>query len=49
MVGSGHIVYSADCGVPCLTEETMETNMQEVLWYKGLSVGGGENRLGGMR
>jgi predicted TIM-barrel fold metal-dependent hydrolase len=37
MTSASHIVYGADCGVPCSTEETMEANRHEVLGYEGLS------------
>ena len=31
MVGVGHCIYGADCGVPCSTEATMEENRRDVL------------------
>ncbi|CRG89241.1 hypothetical protein PISL3812_06277 [Talaromyces islandicus] len=31
MAGIEHIVYGADCGVPCLTEATMEENREYVI------------------
>lgn len=37
MVSPDHLVYGADCGVPCSTELTMEANKREVLEYEGLS------------
>ncbi|MCJ1474622.1 hypothetical protein MMC13_003282 [Lambiella insularis] len=37
MVAPDHLVYGADCGVPCSTEETMEENRMKVLAYTGLS------------
>ena len=37
MVSSDHLVYGADCGVPCSTEATMEANKKAVLDYEGLS------------
>jgi 6-methylsalicylate decarboxylase len=39
MTSASYIVYGADCGVPCSTEETMEANRREVLGYEGLSEG----------
>ncbi|MCJ1432012.1 hypothetical protein MMC27_001368 [Xylographa pallens] len=36
MVAPDHIVYGADCGVPCSTTETMEENRMKVLGYGGL-------------
>ncbi|KAI0154165.1 hypothetical protein GGR57DRAFT_118114 [Xylariaceae sp. FL1272] len=36
MMPASHVVYGADCGVPCSTERTMEANRQEILRYKGL-------------
>ncbi|MCJ1460295.1 hypothetical protein MMC28_010674 [Mycoblastus sanguinarius] len=41
MVPPDHLVYGADCGVPCSTESTMEANKKAVLGYNGLS----ENQL----
>ena len=37
MTSPSHIVYGADCGVACSTEETMEANKQAILNYDGLS------------
>ncbi|CAF9937781.1 hypothetical protein IMSHALPRED_000543 [Imshaugia aleurites] len=37
MVSPDHLVYGADCGVPCSTESTMEANKKAVLEYEGLS------------
>ena len=37
MVSPDHLVYGADCGVPCSTESTMEANKKAVLDYDGLS------------
>ena len=37
MVSPNHLVYGADCGVPCSTESTMEANKKAVLEYEGLS------------
>ena len=37
MVPPEHLVYGADCGVPCSTESSMEVNKKEVLGYEGLS------------
>lgn len=37
MVPADHLVYGADCGVPCSTESTMEANRKAVLEYEGLS------------
>ena len=31
MVGKSHVVYGADCGVPCSTPSTMEDNRQSVM------------------
>ena len=39
MVSADHLVYGADCGVPCSTESTMEANRRAVLEYEGLSKG----------
>ena len=36
MVPADHLVYGADCGVPCSTESTMEANRKAVLEYEGL-------------
>jgi predicted TIM-barrel fold metal-dependent hydrolase len=35
LAGAGHVVYGADCGVPCSTEETMEENKRKMLAYEG--------------
>ena len=37
MVPADHLVYGADCGVPCSTESTMEANKKAVLDFDGLS------------
>lgn len=37
MVPADHLVYGADCGVPCSTEATMEANRKAVLEFEGLS------------
>lgn len=37
MVAPDHLVYGADCGVPCSTERTMEANKEAVLVFKGLN------------
>ena len=37
LVGKGHVVYGADCGVSCSTEETMEENRKNILAYEALS------------
>lgn len=37
MVSPDHLVYGADCGVPCSTESTMEANKKAVLDYDDLS------------
>lgn len=37
MVPPDHLVYGADCGVPCSTESTMEANKRAVLEYEALS------------
>jgi len=31
MVGKSHVIYGADCGVPCSTPSTMENNRQSVM------------------
>lgn len=36
-LGKGHIVYGADCGVPCSTEATMEENKRNILAYEGMT------------
>ena len=36
LVGKEHVVYGADCGVPCSTEATMEENRKNILGYEGL-------------
>ena len=37
MTSPAHIVYGADCGVPCSTERTMEQNRLALLNYEGMS------------
>ena len=37
MTTPDHIVYGADCGVPCSSESTMERNKQAVLEYGGFA------------
>ena len=37
LVGKEHVVYGADCGVPCSTEHTMEENRKMILSYEGLT------------
>ena len=37
LVGKGHVVYGADCEVPCSTEATMEENRQNILAYEGFT------------
>jgi len=37
LVGKKHVVYGADCGVPCSTEATMEENRMNILGYEGLT------------
>ena len=37
MVPLNHLVYGADCGVPCSTESTMEANKKAILNYAGLT------------
>lgn len=37
LVGKAHLVYGADCGVPCSTEATMEENKKNILGFKGLT------------
>ncbi|KAI8947351.1 hypothetical protein F4801DRAFT_561205 [Xylaria longipes] len=39
MVGIKHIVYGADCGVPCSTEATMTENQKDVMDIERLFVG----------
>ncbi|EED21370.1 C6 transcription factor, putative [Talaromyces stipitatus ATCC 10500] len=34
MVGVEHVIYGADCGVPCSTEQTMEENKADVLRWE---------------
>ena len=41
LAGAGHVVYGADCGVPCSTEETMEENKRNLLAYEEM---GAEDR-----
>lgn len=36
LAGKQHIVYGADCGVPCSTDETMEENKNNVLAFEGM-------------
>lgn len=45
MVGIDHIVYGDDCGVPCSTTSTMESNRQSVLDV-ARSLGEDGNRIG---
>lgn len=37
LVGKKHVVYGADCGVPCSTEATMEENRKNILSFEGLT------------
>ena len=37
LVGKSHLVYGADCGVPCSTEATMEENKRNILSFKGFT------------
>lgn len=37
LLGKEHIVYGADCGVPCSTGDTMEENKRNILNYEGMS------------
>ncbi|WP_286057123.1 amidohydrolase family protein [Actinomycetospora termitidis] len=37
MTTADHIVYGSDCGVPCTTDATMDTNLRGILAYDGLS------------
>jgi predicted TIM-barrel fold metal-dependent hydrolase len=37
MVGSSHLVYGSDCGVPCTTDATMDANIRAILGYEHLS------------
>ena len=37
MISADHLVYGADCGVPCSTEQTMEANKKQVLEFEGLT------------
>ena len=39
MVSAYHLLYAADCGVPCSTESTIEANRKAVLEYEGLLKG----------
>ncbi len=36
LVGKDHVVYGADCGVPCSTEATMDENKASILAFEGL-------------
>lgn len=45
MVGFNHIVYGDDCGVPCSTSSTMESNRQSVL-NVSKSLGEDGNKIG---
>jgi len=46
MVGPEHVIYGDDCGVPCSTTNTMESNRQSVLGVaESLGVDG--NKIGG--
>ncbi len=35
MVSADHLVYGADCDVPCSTKHTMEANKKEALEFEG--------------
>ena len=37
LAGKSHIVYGADCGVPCSTDETMEENKRNILAFAGMN------------
>jgi 6-methylsalicylate decarboxylase len=37
MVGSDHLLFGSDCGVPCTTDATMDTNIQSILACDSLS------------
>ncbi len=37
LVGADHIVYGADCGVPCSSEHSMEQNRKAILAYDGMT------------
>ncbi|WP_263855653.1 amidohydrolase family protein [Amycolatopsis eburnea] len=37
MTSPDHLVYGSDCGVPCTTDATMNTNLREILRYDGLT------------
>jgi 6-methylsalicylate decarboxylase len=37
LVGKERVVYGADCGVPCSTEQTMEENRLNILGFEGLT------------
>ena len=37
MTTHDHIVYGSDCGVPCTTDATMQTNLEALLSYAGLT------------
>ena len=45
MVGKGHVLYGADCGVPCSTENTMEGN-RESIKSVAMSLGFDGNEVG---
>jgi hypothetical protein len=35
LVGKKHVIYGADCGVPCSMEAIMEENRKNILAYEG--------------
>jgi 6-methylsalicylate decarboxylase len=37
LVGKERVVYGADCGVPCSTEQTIEENRLNILGFEGLT------------
>lgn len=37
LVGKERVVYGADCGVACSTEQTMEENRRNILGFEGLT------------
>ncbi len=37
VVSADHLVYGADCDVPCSTDHTMEANKKKVLEFEDLS------------
>lgn len=39
VTSADHIVYGADCGVPCSTEETIEENIKSILAFDGWKAG----------